>query len=316
VSDRLRILCLTGPPGGIDSESFRQIASSLPDVDVVAAPVAEGLSRDLEADGVIATVMCPILADLPEGIPWVHIFGTGVEGLPAAVFAERLVTCSRGASAAPIAEFVLATMLAFEKQLPEMWVTERPEHWYRAELGGLRGRNLAVLGLGGIGTEVARLGLAFGMSVTAMRRRGGPSARTAVNLVDDVRQLVADAHHVVVAAPATPATFHLFDREVFAGMRPGSHLVNVARGSLIDHDALRDALDAGLVARASLDTTDPEPLPEGHWLFNHPGVRVSPHVSWSNPAGQERIIELCLENIRARASRRPLAGIVDAAEGY
>jgi phosphoglycerate dehydrogenase-like enzyme len=288
----------------------------MPDIDVVAAPVAEGLTRDVLADGVIATVMCPLLSELPDGIPWVHIFGTGVEGIPARVFQDRIVTCSRGASAIPIAEFAVASMLAFEKQLPEVWVTQPPQHWYRAELGGLHGRNLAVLGLGGIGSEVARLGLAFGMSVTAMRRKNAPSPLAELRLVDDVRQLVADAHHIVVAAPATPATYHVFDRGVFESMRDGVHLVNVARGSLIDHDALRVALDTGVVARASLDTTDPEPLPPGHWLFEHPSARISPHVSWSNPDGQERIIELCVENLRSRAAGRPLAGIVDASEGY
>jgi phosphoglycerate dehydrogenase-like enzyme len=316
MTDRLRVLCLTGPPGGVDPQSFQLIADSLPDVDVIAAPVAGGLDSHVVADGVVASVMCPLLAELPEGIPWIHIFGTGVEGLPAQVFQDRVVTCSRGASAVPIAEFVLASMLAFEKRLPETWVTEAPRHWYRAELGGLRGRNLAVFGLGGIGSEVARLGRAFGMSVIGMRRKDSPSTVPELRMADNLRQLVAGAHHVVVAAPATPATFHVFDDEVFGSMRRGAHLVNVARGSLIDHQALRRAMDTGIVARASLDTTDPEPLPPGHWLFTHPGARISPHVSWSNPDGQQRIIELCVENIRSRAAGMPLAGIVDGTEGY
>jgi phosphoglycerate dehydrogenase-like enzyme len=239
--------------------------------------------------------------------------GTGVDGLPDQVFHGRTVTCSRGASAVPIAEFVLAAMLAFEKQLPDVWVDDSSAPWYRAQLGGLRGRTLAVVGMGGIGAEVARLGSAFGMSVRGLRRSSVASPVPGVRMESDIHALVEGAHHVVVAAPATRG---LVGPSVLAVMGPGAHLVNVARGSLVDQDALRDALDDGRVARASLDTTEPEPPSAGHWLYGHPGVRLSPHISWSSPEGTDRIIELSVENIRARVAGRPLAGVVDPIERY
>jgi phosphoglycerate dehydrogenase-like enzyme len=132
----------------------------------------------------------------------------------------------------------------------------------------------------------------------------------------NARELVAGAHHIVISAPATDATHHAFNDSVFDAVLPGVHVVNIARGSLIDQDALGRALDSGRVARASLDTTDPEPPPDGHWLYTHPSVRLSPHISWSSPAVHAGILEKCIENVRACAEGRPLAGVVDPAEGY
>jgi phosphoglycerate dehydrogenase-like enzyme len=121
---------------------------------------------------------------------------------------------------------------------------------------------------------------------------------------------------VVIAASATPATRHLFGREAFALAKPGVHLVNVSRGSLVDQDALREALDAGRVARASLDVCEPEPLPAGHWLFAHPRVRLSPHISWSAPGALERLFATFAENLRRYREGRPLEGRVDLERGY
>jgi phosphoglycerate dehydrogenase-like enzyme len=154
------------------------------------------------------------------------------------------------------------------------------------------------------------------MQVRALRRTDRPSPLPAVELADDIRSLVTDADHIVVAAPATPSTRHLVNAAVLDAMRDGVHLVNVARGALIDQQALRVALDSGKVARATLDTCDPEPLPNGHWLYAHPRVRLSPHISWSSSVDSGRVLELFIENLHARREGGPLAGIVDAAEGY
>lgn len=256
------------------------------------------------------------LVGLKAGVPWVHLYGTGIDGTPPEVFEGRVVTCSRGAGAGPISEFVLASMLAFEKRMPAIWMSEPPERWNLARLGGLRGRKLAVLGHGGIGTAVARLGLAFGMDVKAMRRTNAPSPVPGVAMASSIEELVAGADHVVLAAPATSRTHQVLGPRAFDAMKDGVHIVNIARGTLVDQDALRLALDRGRVAMASLDTCDPEPLPSGHWLYSHPKVRLTPHISWSSPELDERIMELFVENLRARTAGKPLSGVVDPGEGY
>ena len=252
---------------------------------------------------------------LPQ-IRWVHMLSTGVDGFPFGAAGERILTCSRGASGTAIAEWVLAVMLAFEKRLPESWITEPPERWNVASLGTLAQRNLSIIGLGTIGTEVARRALAFDMSVTALRRTPRPSPIMGVTIASSLDELVTAADHLVVAAPATPETTHLLNASVFVICKPGVHVVNVARGALIDQDALIQALDKGVVARASLDVVDPEPLPAGHPLYTHPGVRLSPHISWSAGSSATKTFDLFVDNLRLYREGDPLHGRVDAAAGY
>jgi len=251
----------------------------------------------------------------PE-VRWVHVLGAGVDRFPLQVVGDRTLTCSRGAAAPAIAEFVLAAMLAFEKQIPDVWITEPPEYWGAAGLGGLRGRTLGLVGLGAIGNEVARRALAFNTRVVAFRRTGAPSEIEGVEVVGSLEELLARSDHVVIAAPATAATRHLFDAAAFAAMKPGAHLVNIARGELIDQQALIAALDDGRVARATLDVTDPEPLPAGHPLYAHPRVRVSPHISWSSVDTITRTIEIFISNLARYDIGEPLEGLVDVDAGY
>ena len=255
-------------------------------------------------------------AAITDEVRWVHVLAAGVDKFPLELVGDRLLTCSRGASSPAIAEFVLATMLAFEKQLPEAWVQEPPAHWNLMGLGGLRGKTLGLVGVGAIGTEVARRALAFDMEVLALRRTAGPMPLPGMQRAESLPELLGRSDHVVVAAPATPATHHLIDARAFDAMKDGAHLVNVARGTLVDQDALRVALDTGRVARASLDVVEPEPLPAGHWLYTHSKVRLSPHVSWSSPGTIDRTIELFADNLRRWREGRPLEGLVDVAAGY
>ncbi|MCG8588253.1 MAG: hypothetical protein MJE66_03105 [Proteobacteria bacterium] len=260
----------------------------------------------------------PNLADaMQRGVRWVHAYGTGVNAFPFDALGDAVLTCSRGASATPIAEWVLAVILAAEKQLPEAWVTEPPERWNTTRfLGGLAGRTLGLVGVGGIGQAVARRALAFDMRVLGLRRRSSSSPMAGIELVSDIAELMAGCDHVVVAAPATAESRHLIGRDAFAAAKPGLHLVNVARGALVDQDALRTALDTDAVARASLDVVEPEPLPEGHWLYSHPKVRLSPHISWSGPGALDVLLDPFLENLDRFVRGEPLTAVVDLELGY
>ena len=131
-----------------------------------------------------------------------------------------------------------------------------------------------------------------------------------------LREVLDDADHVLIAAPLTSETRHLINAESIGWMKPGVHLVNIARGGLIDHDALRSALDSGHVARASLDTVDPEPLPDGHWLYSHPGVRLSPHISWSIPEARGLLHDPFRENLRRYLDGVELINVVNVQLGY
>ena len=304
----LRVINQLGPKA---ADAMR---AALPDVEVIDAR-AEPPPSDLRAD-VLFGGWGPHSLDYAQRVDWVHVAGTGIDSFPRELFDGRTVTCARGASAIPIAEFVLAAMLAFEKHLPETWLHEPPAHWNFASLGWLNTRTLGLIGLGGIGLATAERALPFGMKVRALRRRSEPSPIEGVEVVGSLEELLPESDHLVLAAPATPRTRHIVNAESLELVKPGVHLVNIARGALVDQDALRVALDDGRVAMATLDTVDPEPLPEGHWLYSHPKVRLSAHVSWASPAGMARTLEIFVDNLRRYAAGEQVIHVVDADEGY
>ncbi|NNE73686.1 MAG: hypothetical protein HKN26_08495 [Acidimicrobiales bacterium] len=292
------------------------------------------LPRDAELAAGVPIEPAPILVTVGLGSPglvraiqsttsWIHSMSTGINAFPFDALGEQVLTCSRGTSAEPIREWVLGTMLHVAKRFDDTFVTETVEYesedaarraWYAdPQLGMLQGSTVAILGFGSIGRGVAELAHAFGMRVVATRRTPAPDPIATV--VADAVEAVADADHVVVAAPLTPATVHLVDAELLAAMKPGAHLINVARGELVDQEALRVALDSGRVARASLDVVTPEPLPAGHWLYDHPRVKLSRHISWSG-LGWDRQRELLATNIERFLAGHELLGIVDPAERY
>jgi len=304
----LRVINQLGPKAG------EAMKAAVPDVEVIDAG-ADPPSPDLRAD-VLFGGWGPHSLEYAQHVDWVHLAGTGIDSYPREMFDGRTVTNARGASAIPIAEFVLAAMLAFEKHLPETWIEAPPKHWNFAPLGWLNTRTLGLVGLGGIGVAIAERASPFGMRVQALRRRQEPSPLEGVEVVGSLEELLPEADHLVLAAPATPRTRHLINAESLALVKPGVHLVNIARGALVDQDALRVALDDGRVAMATLDTVDPEPLPEGHWMYSHPKVRLSAHVSWASPAGMDRTLEIFLDNLRRYAAGEQVLHVVDPDEGY
>ena len=301
----------------LPADRLARVAREMPDVEVIPIP-SEGDIPPGASGEVLVTFTwgaANMAQALGRGVRWIHVIGTGVDRFPFALVGGRVLTCARGASAVPIAEWVLAMLLAFEKGLPGTWI-DGPSRWRRMELGGLQGRTLGLLGLGGIGAAVAVRALPFGMMVRAVRRSSAPSPIAGVELTTDRNALLATADHLVLALPSTPETRHVIDRAALAHVKHGVHLVNVARGTLVDQEALRAALDDGRVACASLDTCDPEPLPEGHWLYTHPRVRLSPHVSWSMPGALDVFVDLLLDNLRRYQAGETLTGIVDVQSGY
>lgn len=294
------------------------VREAFPEIDVISIPVDGDVPAGLDAEILLTLPWgAPNLAELlSSGIQWVHAYGTGVNGFPFELLQGIPLSCSRGASASAISEWVMAVLLAAEKQLPERWISEPPERWNTANLGTLRGSQLALVGFGGIAQAVARRALPFDMKVKAFRRTEAKSPIPEVEMVTSLEELFEGADHVVVAAPETPATRHLLNDETFALMKKGVHVVNVARGGLIDQEALSRALDSERVGLATLDCVAPEPLPEGHWLYSHPKVRLSAHISWSTPVSHSGLMERFVENLGRYTQGEALEYLVDPIEQY
>lgn len=298
-----------------------QVREVVPDAEVIPIAPDQKLPANLRGDvlltpGIGADNLASLLGG-DHGIRWVHAFSTGVDSFPVPLIGERLFSCSRGASAVPIAEWVMAMMLTVEKRLPEAWIEQPPQIWHLTfPLESLQGKRLAIVGFGAIGQAVARRALPFGMAVRTMVRHPRSLPIPEVELVKDIRELVRDADHILLSAPATDATRHIVNAEVLSAMKPSAHLINIARGSLVDEVALKTALDEGQIALASLDAVMEEPLSEGHWMYAHPRVRLSPHVSWIDPRGLDRLLQGFLDNLAAFVNDEALPGAVDTVEGY
>jgi phosphoglycerate dehydrogenase-like enzyme len=296
------------------ADAIPRIQERFPSLAII--DISGGVSEGTRGDVLFGGFGDQAARAMDSGVRWVQMIGTGVDGISDEVRTAPILTSARGASAVPISEYVIATMGAFARNFPENWLQSAPDHWHFQPATPLAGKTLGLFGFGGIAQRVAKVALALEMEVVALRhQKAAPSPIDGVALVPALADLMAVADHLVVAAPATAATHHAINAETLGLLKPGAHLVNIARGSLIDQDALRAALDDGTVARASLDVTDPEPLPAGHWLYTHPKVFLTPHASWVGPPPFEASTQLFCDNLQRFLDGEPLQGIVGP-DGY
>jgi phosphoglycerate dehydrogenase-like enzyme len=275
------------------------------DADVVFVIHGEGDTR-----GVAGT---PRPAGWPGKTKLVQIASAGLDDYPDWLFEAPLVASASGTNSIPIAEYALAVMLSHAKRLAE--VTIKPgDGWHDRNsliskpLGSLHGRTLGLLGFGSIARQIARYAAAFDMTIIAARHSDAPSPDPNVSIVS-LDDLAARADHLVIAAPIDERTRGLVGAAFLGRMKPQAHIVNIARGAIIDDDALKAEFDRDRLW-ASLDVTEPEPLPAGHWMIGHPRVRVTPHLSWSCPETSQRVFGRLGENIQRLQAGAPLLGSI------
>jgi phosphoglycerate dehydrogenase-like enzyme len=227
------------------------------------------------------------LDELPD-LQWVHSDYVGVEELPLRKLAERGILLSNGAgiAARPMAEWVVLAILASAKALPRFVRQSDAGIWEVGDaLAELRGAVVLMLGLGAVGTLAAAMLEPFSVEVrgcTRQPRDVSPRGVTRMVVGDAWRAELADADYVVCALPLTADTTNMLNDDVFRAMKRGAYLVNVARGGLVDDDALIAALDRGHLGGAVLDAFRQEPIVDGHPLWGRPDVLALPHVTWSS----------------------------------
>ena len=261
-------------------------------------------------------------------LEWVHSGAAGVGSSlgPAMLARDVLFTNSAGMHAAPISETVLAMIFYFARALDVAVRAQRegrwsaPAYWAAdAPLSEVGGATVGIIGYGGIGREIARKSAALGSTVLAVRRTGGAAEEGGIEVVSGPRGLervLEESDYVVLTAPETSETRGMMTRARLFAMRPGSVLINVARGRLIDEEAMLDALDSGPLRGAGLDVFSKEPLPAGHPFYSHPKVLMTPHVSATTRRFWERETELITDNIGRFLRGEPLRNLVDKKAGY
>jgi phosphoglycerate dehydrogenase-like enzyme len=253
-------------------------------------------------------------ADLPERVRWVQLPAAGVERWVADMGDGRVFPSATGAFALPVAEHALALMLAAARRIHR---SVRAREWIEQPARSLEGATIAIVGAGGIGRALIELLEPLHPRILAVTRRGNPVAGAETTVpADKLDDVLGDASFVVLAAPGSPSTRQLIDAGRLARMRSDAWLVNVGRGSLVDTDALADALREGRIGGAALDVTDPEPLPAGHPLWAFDDVIITPHVATTKGAEKRLYAQRVRENVARFAAGEELLGVVDVDAGY
>ncbi|MBF6349327.1 MULTISPECIES: D-isomer specific 2-hydroxyacid dehydrogenase family protein [Nocardia] len=259
-------------------------------------------------------------ARLPDSVRWVQLPYAGVEPWLAAglVDNQRVWTSAAGAYAGTVAEHATMLLLAGVRGLAEQ---ARATSWRKGEIdarvGTLHGATVAIVGCGGIGRAMIPLLTAFGAQVLAVTRSGVPVPGAAETIpASRTAEIWSRADHFVIAAPATADTAHLVDADTLAQMKPTAWIVNVARGTLVDTEALVPALRDNTIGGAALDVTDPEPLPADHPLWTLPNALITPHIA-NPPLGLTRALAAHVTaNVERFAAGDKLLAVIDTERGY
>jgi phosphoglycerate dehydrogenase-like enzyme len=259
-----------------------------------------------------------VLQENPQ-IGWVQLPLAGVDAYADVLRANArpglLWTSAKGAYAEPVAEHALVLALALLRMIPKR---VRATSWSPVPEGrSLYGLNVVIIGAGGIALELLRLLAPFDTHVTIVRRSAEPVA-DAVRTVqsDALTDVLPEADVVIVAAALVEGTTRLLGKREFALMKPSAYLVNIARGGLVDTDALVDALASGEIAGAGVDVTDPEPLPDGHPLWSEPNCIVTPHAADTPEMTAPLLAERIRLNVEAFLGDGRFIGVVDPESGY
>jgi phosphoglycerate dehydrogenase-like enzyme/glyoxylase-like metal-dependent hydrolase (beta-lactamase superfamily II) len=318
----------------LDVKALERVA---PGVRIVAAKGREAVLREVEdADALVGGISAEVIAR-GKKLRWVHSISAGVEeyvgigterspGIRDLVASNVVLTNGRRCYGPPIADQVMAYLLSLTRRVKSSiegrlgapdrvrWEAIRPEE-PKVEL---RGKTMVIVGAGGIGSQVAERAAAFGMHVIVVDPElpAAPRGAHALRRPDDLRSVLRQAEVLVVACPLTSKTKGLIGREEIALLPSGAYLINVARGRILDHDALVEALQSRKLAGAGLDVTEPEPLGDSSPLWKLDNVIITPHNAARSEGATRRVFLLVRENVRRFAKGEPLLNVVDKGKGF
>jgi phosphoglycerate dehydrogenase-like enzyme len=319
----LTVLVVSRP----DDRALRVLSPPPPDVRLVVGWDAASFPPDVAADAEVLLV-CSAPHDVVEPVfrmaprvRWVHSLAAGVEKLlfPALVASPVPLTNGRGSFSATLAEWVMAAVLFFAKDLRRLVDAQRAARWDPFEIERVAGRTLGIVGFGSIGRAVARRARAFDMKVIAVRRGAttGPDPDADVVVGEGgLLEVLGGADDVVVSAPHTPETTGLIGRAQLEAMKPTAVLVNVGRGPVVDEAALVEALRTRRIRGAALDVYAREPLDAASPLYALDNVLLSPHTADQYDGWREEAMRVFLENLELFRAGRALRNPVDKARGY
>lgn len=247
-------------------------------------------------------------------LEWVQLPFAGVDAFASVLQHPVVFTSAKGSYREPVAEHALALCLALARKLPERVVAKS---WGKKFAVSLYDSHVVIVGGGGIAEELVALLAPFKTRVSVVRKQP-TSLEGATETVGFERldEFIAQADFVVLAAALTGETENLFDERRFSLMKPTAYLVNIARGRMVDSLALHKALEAGVIAAAAIDVTDPEPLPDGHYLWSTSNLLITPHTADTNAQVIRLFSQRIDANVKAWLGNREWVGLVSPQLGY
>jgi D-2-hydroxyacid dehydrogenase (NADP+) len=298
------------------------IRGEIRDDETMRAAEAEAAAVLPEVDVLVGWGRFPVYA-LPHvrKLRWIQSVSAGVDRLDKSVVERVVLTNGTGLGAEPIGEHVTMQLLMLARGAREYFFRQQRHAWERGyPVREIAGMTMGIVGMGAIGAAVARRARALGLRVIGIRRsvaqRSPDLVADEVCPPDDLPYLLAESDVVVLATPLTPETRGLIGAEQLRQMRPGSFLINIARGAVVDEPALIEALRDGHLGGAALDVVQSEPLSPESPLWDMPNVIITPHVATGSDKYLDRVSELVCDNLRRYLDGRPLRNLIDTARGY
>lgn len=303
MTDRTILIRREGTHGIPVEEYAAAIRERRPDDDVILARTrSEELDLIEDADVVAGLTFDEELLERASSMQLFAGLAAGYEHLPLEEIAERgaVVTNASGVHGPNMAEQVLGNLLVFARRLDEGWRRQQDRHWEHYQAGELKGSTVTVVGLGAIGQDIVQRLEPFEVGTIGARytpEKGGPTDEIVGLKGAEFEDAISRTDYLVLACPLTETTEGLIDADVFETLPPSAVLVNVARGRVVETDALLNALRGNELGGAALDVTDPEPLPEGHPLWNFENVQITPHMAGCTPHYYERCADILSRNL-------------------
>jgi phosphoglycerate dehydrogenase-like enzyme len=311
---------------GMSADRLAELKSAAPRATLVSANAPEDVIRELrDADALIGSFTREMLRSAPK-LRWIQVGSAGVETVlfPELVKSDITLTNCKIIQGPEIADHAFALLLALTRRLNELMPFKAKKAWPQREFQSdrrpieLHGRTALIIGLGGIGSQIAQRAWAFGMNVLAVDPRDMPMTRFVDRVVppDRLKEMLPQADVVFMAAPDTEESRQMMSAAEFALMKRDSFFIAVSRGKTYDGAALAKALDEKRLAGAGLDVTDPEPLPPDSPLWDFDNVVITPHIAGQSDKFPDRQMAVFKENVRRFSEGLPLINVVDKVRGY
>ncbi len=308
-----------------DHDIVPELQKAVPDARIVPVTRSNVMQEIADADGFIGDIS-PEEVRAGKKLKWVQSMSAGVENFLFLSGSNDLrdsnivLTNNKIVQGPEIADHAMALLLSLTRRLPR-YVAEKPEEVldHRPFDGiELRGKTAVVIGVGGIGMQIAQRAWAFGMSVIGVDPDDKPLSPFLASVVkpDQIDEVIPKADVVFISAPHTPLSHKEMGAHEFDLMKEHSYFIAVSRGGVYDMNGLVRGLDSRRIAGAGVDVTDPEPLPKGHALWKFDNVIITPHIAGRSDRDRDRMVGTVKENLERFVEGKPLVNVVDKQKGY